>query len=125
MFVLLIKLIKMYVFNLPKNMTLLCHKPRCDLHLLAYPLPSINPVFPVWAAGGLSAWERAARHVVPPPTEPGPTLPPVFDPRVSNNVTVTATKTARLSCIVHNLGNNSVTMPPHLSDWRLILTDDV
>ncbi|KAK8383036.1 hypothetical protein O3P69_011508 [Scylla paramamosain] len=63
--------------------------------------------------GGLSAWERAARHVVPPPTVPGPTLPPVFDPRVSNNVTVTATKTARLSCIVHNLGNNSVSWIRH------------
>lgn len=79
-------------------------------YLLWFTCAFINPVFPVWAAGGLWAWERAVRHVVPEPTVPGPTLPPVFDPRVSNNVTVTATKTARLSCVVHNLGNNSVTI---------------
>ncbi|XP_042239123.1 hemicentin-2-like [Homarus americanus] len=59
------------------------------------------------------SWSREARHVVPPPTIPGPTLPPVFDPLVPTNITVTASKTALLSCIVHNLGNNSVSWIRH------------
>ncbi|XP_071548668.1 V-set and immunoglobulin domain-containing protein 1-like [Panulirus ornatus] len=58
-------------------------------------------------------WPRAPRHVVPPPTIPGPTLPPVFDPLFPTNVTVTASKTALLSCVVHNLGNNSVSWIRH------------
>lgn len=59
-----------------------------------------------------SAWarKRLPRHVVPEPTDPGPTLPPVFDPLMPTNVTVTATKTAVLACVVHNLGSNTVMM---------------
>ena len=41
--------------------------------IISVSLPSMNPVFLVSSAGGLSAWERAARHVVPEPTVPGTT----------------------------------------------------
>ncbi|XP_037781618.1 zwei Ig domain protein zig-8-like [Penaeus monodon] len=62
-----------------------------------------------------SAWarKRLPRHVVPEPTDPGPTLPPVFDPLMPTNVTVTATKTAVLACVVHNLGSNTVSWIRH------------
>ncbi|XP_042211647.1 uncharacterized protein LOC121859054 [Homarus americanus] len=67
----------------------------------------------VYLPGCVCSWSRASRHVIPPSTVPGPTLPPVFDPLVPTNVTVTASKTVLLSCIVHNLGNNSVSWIRH------------
>ncbi|XP_045593883.1 protein turtle homolog B [Procambarus clarkii] len=81
-------------------------------------LPKVASLALVWTTllclpGCVWAWPRVPRHVVPPPTVPGPTLPPVFDPQVPTNVTVTASKTALLSCVVHNLGNNSVSWIRH------------
>ncbi|XP_068233141.1 zwei Ig domain protein zig-8-like [Palaemon carinicauda] len=64
---------------------------------------------PEWTCG----WSREGRHVVTEPPPPGPTMPPVFDVNTPTNVTVTATKTAMLSCIVHNLGNLSVSWIRH------------
>ncbi|KAK8742751.1 hypothetical protein OTU49_001658, partial [Cherax quadricarinatus] len=81
-------------------------------------LPKVPSLVLLWTtvlclSGCVWAWPRSPRHVVPPPTVPGPTLPPVFDPLVPTNVTVTASKTALLSCVVHNLGNNSVSWIRH------------
>ncbi|CAL4137949.1 unnamed protein product, partial [Meganyctiphanes norvegica] len=74
----------------------------------------------LWAAAALLllpvealSWSRSGRHVIPDATLPGPTMPPIFDPQLPSNVTVTASKTALLSCVVHNLGNNSVSWIRH------------
>ncbi|XP_042203776.1 uncharacterized protein LOC121853597 isoform X2 [Homarus americanus] len=93
------------------------HHHHHHLHHRHQSLPSAASLV-LWAAlvclpGCVWAWSRAPRHVVPVPTLPGPTLPPVFDPLVPINVTVTASKTALLSCVVHNLGNNSVSWIRH------------
>ncbi|KAL7648169.1 UNVERIFIED_CONTAM: hypothetical protein RMT77_000072 [Armadillidium vulgare] len=58
-------------------------------------------------------WSRGSRHAGPQSSQINPTLPPVFDPTTPTNVTVTASKTALLSCVVHNLGNNSVSWIRH------------
>ncbi|XP_042221632.1 uncharacterized protein LOC121866102 isoform X1 [Homarus americanus] len=84
-------------------------------------VPSVMSLVVLWTTllylpGCVWSWSRAPRHVVPPPTIPGPTLPPVFDPLVPTNVTVTASKTALLSCVVHNLGNNSFPRDPCYSN---------
>ncbi|XP_076044905.1 zwei Ig domain protein zig-8-like isoform X2 [Oratosquilla oratoria] len=55
---------------------------------------------------------RGARHVIP-FTTVGPTLPPVFEPNMTTNVSVLAAKTAVLSCVVHNLAENSVSWIRH------------
>ena len=63
--------------------------------------------------GAVMSWgNRPQRHVVPAPTPPRPTFPPVFDTRPPTNITVTASKTAVMSCVVYNLANNSVSIVP-------------